>query len=475
MRAKTITSSQVGKLFNAQPPNAPEAEIAVLGSLLLDPACTPDVADLLTAEEFFTERHAAIYGELLDHYRVVGDKADMVMLNQRLRDKGVLDNAGGVSYLIELAESVPSSASVGYYARIVRDKARLRKLIGETQRVLYDCYHLDPKDAAEQAPELIDRALTAVSLLADETVEADGSLVHQCDAMAEARAEVEYRQEHPGLGGLATGFHELDEALDGLRGGQEIVVAARPSIGKTAFAVNVAENIADRGNPVAVFSVEMSAKELAKRILSSRSGVPLNAMRRPNTGMRGEDWQSLTQTVLMAKDKPLYICDTPNLTLERLTAMSQKLVTRRGVKCIVVDYLQLMTAPKADNREQAVAALSRGIKLLARRLDVPVIVLAQVNRSAEGENPGPPMAKHIRESGAVEQDADVILALHRDDFYRIQAEPDAQPDHKAIVAIRKQRNGPQGTVALHFDAQRSRFSNPTPIHLNTWGFAGAAA
>lgn len=448
----------VGPLLNKQPPASIEAEAAVLGSMILDHECIDEVCAIVNAEDFYNKTHAAIFGFVAGAYREHG-RVDMVLVNQRIADAGMVDAVGGVQYLLTLAESVPSSASAGYYARIVRDKSRLRMLIARVGQVLHDCYHA-PEGEQRCADDLIDKAQQAMFELSE--VRSDEAIYRVHDLLVAVREDVSNRAETPGLGGITTGFHALDDALDGLHDGQMILVAARPSMGKTSLVTCMAENMAAADVGVALFSCEMSAKALAKRVLSSQSGVPANAMRRPHWSMHANDWQAMDRAVERMKGLPFYICDTPNLTLEELAARSRKLVARSGVRCVMVDYIQIMQAPAKPTREQEVSALSRGIKGLARSLRVPVVALSQLSRAAEdGEDPGMPQPKHLRDSGSLEQDADVVLMIHRPDYYRIRRDPEAIPDHEALIGIGKQREGAVGVVKLHFDAQRTRFGNWT--------------
>ncbi|MEM6460053.1 MAG: replicative DNA helicase, partial [Planctomycetota bacterium] len=429
---------EIGPLFDKQPPHAIEAEMALLGSLILDWRVVGDVLQILKgADDFYKPAHAAVFETLVELYDQ-SQSIDMVQLNQRLIDKQLLEDVGGLEYLVALVDGVPSATEAPRYARIVRDKAVLRRLIETAGAVLHECYHSD-----EPVFELLDRAETQIFEIAEK--KGDDSASDIGVLLKETFERLE-RDDGRSITGHETGFFELDEMTNGLQPGEMVVIAARPSMGKTAFAVNIAEHLAaTKSLPVAVFSLEMSKQQLAQRMLCSRSGVDSNRMRR-NTLSR-EDFGRLSLCVGELSEAPLYIDDTAGLTLMSLRAKARRLKQRHDVQAVFIDYLQLMSAPSAgrDGRQNEVSAISRGVKALARELAVPVVCLSQLNRQAEQREGHRPRMSDLRESGSIEQDADVIMMLHREDYYH-RGDEEYVENNVAEVIVNKQRNGPTGTV-----------------------------
>lgn len=439
---------EMARLFDKLPPHAPEAEAAVLGSMILDWRVSGDVLQVLKPEDFYKPAHAAIYEVLVALYDE-NQSIDMVQLNQRLKDRQLLDSVGGVEYLIELAESVPSATSVGYYAGIVREKAVLRRLIESAGKILYDCYHCD-----EPVGDMLDRAERQIFEIAEARIDNDPATLKALLQETFDRLESEDGRL---LTGLATGYYELDEMTNGLQNGEMIIVAARPSMGKTAFALNVAEHVAATNKQAcAVFSMEMSRQQLAQRLLCTRSGVDSHKLRR--NLLSGDDFARLSLAVGELSEAPLFIDDSPGLGLLELRAKARRLAARHDIKAIFVDYLQLMTYAGAESRLQEVSGISRGIKGLARELDLPVVCLSQLNRQPEGREGHRPRMSDLRESGSIEQDADVVLMLHREDYYHRGKEGYVE-DHLAELIITKQRNGPIGTLKLQFHGPTMCFHN----------------
>ncbi len=442
---------EVGTLFDKLPPHALEAEMALLGSMVLDAQVVGDVLQLLKgADDFYKPAHAAVYETLVELYDST-QAIDMVQLNQRLVDKQMLEQVGGLQYLIDIAESVPSAAAAMHYARIVRDKAVLRRLIETAGTVLHDAYHSD-----EPVADLLDRAETRMFEIAEKKGDGETEMLSVLLHETYDRLEAQDGQE---VTGLETGFLELDEMTNGLQNGEMIIIAARPSMGKTAFAINIAEHVAaTRKQPVAVFSLEMSKQQLAQRLLCSRSGVDSHKLRR--NMLSPDDFARLSLTVGELSEAPMFIDDTAGLTLMALRAKARRMKQRHGIACVVIDYLQLMSAPSAsrDGRQNEVSSISRGIKALARELNVPVICLSQLNRQAEQREGHRPRMSDLRESGSIEQDADVIMMLHREDYYH-RGDEDYVEDNVAEVIVNKQRNGPTGVVKLQFHGPTTRFNN----------------
>ena len=459
-RFKEERKIDLSGLFDKLPPCALEAEAAVLGSMILDWRVCGDVLQIVKGgEDFYKPAHQIIYKVLIQLYDEA-QSIDMVQLNQKLVDKQVIDQVGGIDYLMQLAESVPSAVSAAHYARIVRDKSMLRGLIEATGKILHDAYNADIP-----AAEMLDMAESKIFEIAENTQSSDASDISSLIQEVYTKLEnADGRQ----VGGVQTGYFELDEMTNGLQPGEMIIVAARPSMGKTAFALNVCENIAATNNvPCAVFSLEMGKEQLAQRLLCSRSGVDSHRLRR--NMLTQDDFGKLVMAVGELSDAPLYIDDTPGLTLMALRAKARRMAARHDIKLIMIDYLQLMTAPGAESRQQEVSNLSRGIKALARELHVPIICLSQLNRASEGREGHRPRMSDLRESGSIEQDADVVAMLHREDYYH-RGEEDYQDNNIAELILAKQRNGPCGVVKMHFDGGTTRFNNLAYAEASDGGF-----
>lgn len=445
---------ELGKLFDKLPPHAIEAECALLGSMILDPQVVGDVLQIIKSpQDFYRPAHSSVYQAVLQLYDE-RQSIDVVQLQQKLKDKEQLDQVGGVEYLIELAESVPSAASFEHYARIVRDKAILRHLIESAGTILYQCYHND-----EPVTNLLDQAERQIFEIAEL---GSRDQAEQLRTLLQETYERLESEDGSVMTGIETGFMELDEMLNGLQSGELIIVAARPSMGKTALALNMAEYIgASNRQPVAIFSMEMGKQQLAQRLLCSRSGVDSHKLRR--NMLSGDDFGKLAMAVGELSEAPVFIDDTPGLTLLQLRAKARRLAARNDIKAIFVDYLQLMSAPGMQSREQEVSSISRGIKALARELDVPVVCLSQLNRQAESREGHRPRMSDLRESGAIEQDADVVMMLHREDYYH-KGDEAYQMTNVAELIVAKQRNGPTGTVKLQFHGATTRFNNLASTH-----------
>lgn len=436
------------------PPAAIEAECALLGSMILDwRVCGEVVQVIRSPEDFSRGTHAAVYKALIDLYEEV-QSIDMVQLTQKLADRDQLDAVGGIDYLIELFESVPSAINAGHYARLVREKALVRQLIDASGQLLDRCYNSDAT-----ADDLLVEAGKLIYQIQEKRGISDASDLHALLEMTMQQLEA-----HDGraVTGLETGFFELDEMTNGLHGGELTIIAARPSMGKTAFMLNMAEHIATVNHiPVAVFSLEMSKQQLAQRLLCSRSGVDSQKLRK--NMLSRDDFGRLQMTVGELAEAPMYIDDTPGLSPTVLRAKAMRLATEHHIKAIFVDYLQLMVDPGAPSRQEEVSGISRSIKAIARELDVPVICLSQLNRQAEQREGHRPRMSDLRESGSIEQDADVISMVHREDYFH-RSDPDYDPNHIAEIIIAKQRNGPTGVAKLQFHGPTTRFNNLASGH-----------
>ncbi len=441
---------QFSKLFDKLPPQAHEAECAVLGAMILDWQVIGDVVQILSgARDFYQHKHEIIYQTLIDLYDET-QSIDLVQVKQKLEDKKVLEDIGGIDYLIELGESVPATVTAPHYARLVRDKAVTRRLIDASSKILYDAYHSTGKIG-----ELLNTAEQEIFKLAESQMGADDT-AHLNDLLQETYKQLE-EMDGKTITGIETGYFELDDMLNGLNKGDMVILAARPSMGKTALALNICEHVsATNGVPSMVFSLEMGKQQLAQRLLCSRSGVDSQRLRK-NT-LTGDDFAQLSMTVGDLTEAPLYIDDTPGLTLLQLRAKARRMVAKHGIKMIMIDYLQLMTNPGANNRQEEVSEMSRGIKAMARELKVPVICLSQLNRGSENREGHKPRMSDLRESGSIEQDADVVMMLHREDYYN-RGNEDYEDTGLSELIICKQRNGPCGTVKLGFDGATTSFKN----------------
>ena len=438
-------------LFNALPPSAVEAEMSLIGSVILDPDTCGDVIQILRGpDDFFRPTHAELWSAIL-HLYDNHQSVDVVQLQQLLEDRDTLERAGGISYIVELADSVPSSANAVHYARIVREKAMVRQLISAAGEILRDAY------GNPEAPvDLLDEAERRIFKIAQESETRKAAGLSEL--IREAIERLEQSDGQP-LTGVGSGFSELDVLTGGFQRGELIILAARPSMGKTALALNVAEHIASRGESVGVFSLEMAAGQLVQRVLASRSGVDGDRMRR--NALRSNEFRALFAACDELRSAPMYIDDTPGLTLLQLRAKARRMKQKHGLTAIVIDYLQLMTSGhRTESRQQEVSEISRGVKALARELDLPVLCLSQLNRAAEQREGHRPRMSDLRESGSIEQDADVIMMLHREAYYHRDEEwRDDNPDkiNLAELIIAKQRNGPTGTVKLNWDSRCTRF------------------
>ncbi len=478
----------IQSLFDREPPKSLEAEMSLLGSMILDPSVIGDIIGLIQGPtDFFKESHAHIYKVLVEVYDA-HNSGDLVQISTVLQERGVLDQVGGGDYLVELANAVPSAANARHYAKIVGDKAKLRRLIDTAGKIIYEAFH-----AGDQGPDgarvVIDSAEASVFEIAQErSVSEAQRLGDLLDAEMRRIEAADF--DGTGYTGVSTGYGELDEILCGLQPGELIIIAARPSMGKTALALNLAEQIAiggapvpgapgSRSVPIALFSLEMSKNAIGQRMLSARAGVSSQALRGGHK-VPDDQLRRLLQSAEDLRPAPIYVDDTPNMTVLQLRARARRLVQTFGVKVIMVDYLQLMTAPHAarESRQVEVSAISRGIKALARELDVPVVCLSQLNRASEQREGNKPRMADLRESGSIEQDADVIILLHREEYYHTQNREEwaaENPDKVGIaeLIVAKQRNGPTGVVKLKWNHSTTRFENYDSHAIPPLGMPGS--
>jgi replicative DNA helicase len=431
--------------FDKLPPHSIEAEMCLLASMMLDKEMVGRAVELIDRESFYLADHQIIYDTMVRLYEQ-NRPIDALILREELIKRQLYEEVGGREYLKAILNTVPSAAHGPHYASIVREKALLRQLIGASNEILRDAYA-----PHEQADLVLDKAEKKIFEIAQKKV--GNSVVPMEDVLHEVFEQIENR----GQRGVETGFIELDDMLNGLQNGEMIIVAARPSMGKTALAMNIVEHIAAEGRlPCAVFSLEMSKQQLAQRMLCSRGDIDAHKLRKGL--LQSHEYTKLANVVGELAKAPIWVDDSPGLTILELRAKCRRLKLQHDIRCVMIDYMQLMDNPGPDSRQQQITEISRGIKAVARELNVPVIALSQLNRQSEGRDGHRPRMSDLRESGSIEQDADVVMLLHREDYYRM-SDADFQPDNIAEVIIAKQRNGPTGTVKLTFLNRTTRFAN----------------
>jgi replicative DNA helicase len=441
------------------PPANPEAEQSVLGAILVRPEALDRIADLIAPEDFYREAHGRIFQAMLDLYGR-GEPVDLVTVTALLKERGQLESVGGPVFLAGLSEQVGFAVNVEYYARLVHDKAVLRRLLDCTQEIASAC--LAP---VENVAEFLDEAEHKIFQVAEAKVRPGFSSLSSLVDNEIATLEAIWGRKDGSLTGVTSGFTDLDNFTAGFQPSDLIILAARPSMGKTALALNIAFNAAygRRGGggqiippvPVAFFSLEMSKEQLVRRLLSSAGEVDASQIRRA-AFLTGQEWTRLQEAAGVLLDCPIYIDDTPAATVLDIRAKSRRLKAEGKLGLIIIDYLQLMQGRvDAHSREQQISEISRSLKALAKELGVPVLALSQLSREPEKRERKRPQLSDLRESGAIEQDADVVLFIYRDEVYR----KDSQDKGVAEIIIGKQRNGPIGMVKLAFRDKFTRFDD----------------
>jgi len=453
----------VAGLAGRSMPESLAAEAAVLGSMIIDPECISEVVEQLGADAFYRNEHRIIFDAVVALYeKNKGEGIDGVLLRNELEKRKQLEEIGGVEYLARVMDSVPSSANVMYYAGIIKDKMLLREVISAASEILDDAYN-----QSGEPSETLDEAERRIFAVTDKKI--SGSAVALKDLVSQAYEMIEKR-EGSHVTGLATGYYELDEWTCGLQNGEMIIVAGRPSMGKTSLALNIAEHLGVVERiPVAVFSLETGRQQLAERFLCSISEIDSQKVRR---GLLSEEnYEKLVSTCGELAEAPIYIDDTSTLTPLELRAKARRLKSLHDIRCIIVDYLQLMHlgGGRVESRQQAITTISRYVKALARELNIPVVVLSQLNRAPEGREGHRPRMSDLRESGSIEQDADVVMLLHREDYYH-RGDKDYTLDNRAELIIAKQRNGPTGSVELIFREKFTRFENASHVEQESVPF-----
>ena len=445
------------------PPHSVEAEQAVLGGVLLDNGAWDRIADLLAGAHFYRNEHRAVF-DAVAALCEAGQPCDAVTVAERLDRDGQLDSSGGLAYLAELAENTPSAANIAAYAEIVRERAVLRELIRTSTEIADAAFRPEGRGALD----LLDDAERRIFELAERDGAGRRESVAIRDVLVSVMERIDElsRRDSP-ITGVPTGFEDLDRKTAGLQQGDLVIVAGRPSMGKTSFSMNLVEEAAIRAKlPVIVFSMEMPAEQLVMRLLSSLGRIDQQKVR---TGkLEQEDWSRLTSALAILTDTNVFIVDDPALTPTDLRARCRRLKREHGLGLVVIDYLQLMHVPGTrENRATEISEISRSLKALAKELMVPVVACSQLNRSLEQRQDKRPVMSDLRESGAIEQDADLILFIYRDEVYN----EESKDKGKAEIIIGKQRNGPIGRVDLAFLNQYTRFENYTPIEYSG-GYAG---
>jgi replicative DNA helicase len=440
-----------GDEFERTPPHDVAAEQCVLGGMLLSKDAISDVIEVIRASDHYRPAHQIVHEAVLDLY-ARGEPADAITVANELNRRGELARIGGGPYLHTLIASVPTAANAGYYARIVRERAIMRRLVEAGTRIVQFGYAGDA-----DADELVDRAQAEVYSVTDRRIAEDYHSLSEI--MPGALDEIEAINSHTGqLTGVPTGFSDLDSLTNGLHPGQMIVIAARPAVGKSALALDFARSATIRHQlPTVLFSLEMGRNEITMRLLAAEARVPMSVMR--NGQMSDDDWARLARRMSEVADAPLFIDDSPNMSLMEIRAKCRRLKQRHELKMVIIDYLQLMSSPRrVENRQQEVSEMSRSLKLLAKELEVPVVALSQLNRSPEQRTDKRPMLSDLRESGSIEQDSDVVILLHREDMYERESARAGEAD----LIIAKHRNGPVATITVAFQGHYSRFVDMAP-------------
>ncbi|GAK12018.1 replicative DNA helicase [Geomicrobium sp. JCM 19039] len=443
------------------PPQNIEAEQAVLGAIFLEEESLVAASERLRPEDFYRASHQRIF-EAMVELSDKGEPVDLVTVTSELQDRHWLEEAGGVSYLTDLANAVPTASNVSHYSRVVEEKSLLRRLIRTATSIASDGYESDHEvdDVLSDAERMI---------LEVSNRRTSGAFVSIKDVLMETYDNIEMLQGRgDALTGVSSGFQDLDRMTAGFQRSDLIIVAARPSMGKTAFALNIAQNIATKSDEnVAIFSLEMGASQLVQRMLCAEGNIDGTRLR---TGqLIEEDWEKLAMAMGSLSRAGIYIDDSPGITVADIRAKCRRLKQERGLGMILIDYLQLIQGRGTESRQQEVSEISRNLKAIARELDVPVIALSQLSRSVESRQDKRPMMSDLRESGSIEQDADIVSFLFREDYY----DHDAENQNMIEIIIAKQRNGPVGSVELAFIKEYNKFVNLDRRHDENMAPPGA--
>lgn len=435
------------------PPQSLDAEYSVLGGLMLEREAFDQVADLIDAQDFYKPAHQLIYRAIVELHQK-SQPIDLITVMNTLQTKNEIDQVGGTDYLLSLLEKVASAANIDSHAKIIKEKSLLRRLIHTSSGLIEKAYNSEYADVES----LVDFAESEILKVGENKM--TSGLIGTMDIVKNSIEKIEdlYKRKAD-VTGVPTGFTDLDKMTAGLHSGELLIIAARPSMGKTAFSLNIASHMALKAKKtVAYFSVEMAKEAVMMRLLASESKISIGEIR---TGrIQDASWPKLIQAAGAISEAPLFIDDTAGISPFEIRARCRRLKATHGLDCIMIDYLQMMDLKqKVESRERAVSEISKGLKAIAKELQVPVIALAQLNRGVEGRSDRRPMLSDLRESGSIEQDADVIMMLYRDDYY--DKEDQDKAGHAEVI-IGKQRNGPTGTVKLRFDAKTNKFRDADP-------------
>jgi replicative DNA helicase len=441
---------EVVYLIERIPPQNLEAEQAVLGGMLIEREAISKVAEFLRSEDFYREAHRLIFGAMQELFNK-NEPVDLVTVTEYLRKSDKLENAGGIAYITSLANSVPTAANIIYHGKIVEEKSLLRQLINSATNIAGMGY-----EASEEVANILDKAEKMILEVSGRKIGGDFTPIKSIIFDAFGKIEQLYASKG-GITGLASGFKDLDRLTSGLQASDLILVAARPSMGKTAFTLNIASNVAIREKQaVAFFSLEMSKEQLVQRMLCAEASIDSQRLRIGE--LEDRDWSKLISAADRLSSAPIFIDDTAGITVMEMRSKARRLKIEHDLKLIIIDYLQLMQGSGGkggENRQQEISEISRSLKALAREINVPVIALSQLSRSVESRQVKKPMLSDLRESGSLEQDADIVAFLYREDYYN----PDTENKNITEVIIAKHRNGPVDTVQLFFHKQFTKFSD----------------
>ncbi len=451
------SSANTSKKPNAAklPPQNLDAEVSILGAILIDENVLTRVSDKLSADDFYDHRHELIYAAIIRLYER-HSPVDLLTLSDELKKKGELDDAGGSNYLTELTNQVPTAAHAESYAEIIAQNAMRRRLITASSMIAELAF-----DEAKNSGELLEHAEQHLFTVSDQALRQDLTSLEQILTESFDRME-ELHRDKSKIRGVSTGYRDMDNLLAGFQRSDLIILAARPAMGKSTFALNLAHNVAvGSKQSVLVFSLEMSKEQLVDRMLADEAGVDAWNIRTGN--LSDEDFEKLSHAMGVMAEAPIYIDDTPGVSVLEMRTKARRAAHEHQLGLIVVDYLQLMSGTAksyGDNRVQEISEISRGLKLIAREMNVPVLALSQLSRSVESRNPPHPQLSDLRESGSIEQDADIVMFLYREDYYN----PDTDRQHVTDVMVKKHRNGPTGGIELYFHPERLRFMSLDKKH-----------
>ena len=430
-------------------PHSIEAEQSVIGSMLMDKDAVIVALDMISSEDFYSRQYAVLYETMLELFNE-GKEMDLVVIQDRLREKNVAPELSSLDFIKEIITTVPTSANIKYYATIVKEKSTLRKLIKLNEDIANSCYA-----GSDSLEDILARTEKDIFELLQSRTAKDIRSIEDIAKNVLYRIEAASRTREV-VTGIPTGFIDLDYKTSGLQPSDLVLIAARPSMGKTAFVLNMVQHIAMKKElPCMIFSLEMSSEQLVQRMIAMGTGIDSQKLRTGN--LNDNDWDPLIRGVVDVSDSKIIIDDTPGISVGELRSKCRKVKLEKGLSIVIIDYLQLMTgsSKRSENRQQEISEISRSLKALAREIKAPVVALSQLSRACETRPDHRPMLSDLRESGAIEQDADIVMFLYRDDYYH----KDTEHPNEAEVIIAKQRNGPIGTVNLMWKPETTRFVN----------------